>query len=112
MIIKLFVCVLLGLCVFVVLVVVVEFVCVIVCEGWVCLLLGVMLMVVGYGWICNDCLNVVVVVGVGSWVFGDVLLYEIILVNGVSWMCEVGWMLIVLGVMVDLKFGGLYLMLM
>lgn len=72
----------------------------------------VMLMIVGYGVIYNGCSRVVVIIGVVSSSFGDVLLYEIMIVDGVSCMCVIECMLLVLGVCVEFKFGGLYLMLM
>jgi copper(I)-binding protein len=81
-------------------------------EGWVRLPPGAMPMAAGYGRIRNDCPNAVVVVGAGSRAFGDVSLHETTLVNGVSRMREVERMPIAPGATVDLKPGGLHLMLM
>jgi copper(I)-binding protein len=112
MITKPFVCVLLGLCAFAASAAAAEPACVTVREGWVRLPPGAMPMAAGYGRIRNDCPNAVVVVGAGSRAFGDVSLHETTLVNGVSRMREVGRMPIAPGATVDLKPGGLHLMLM
>lgn len=112
MITKPFVCVLLGLCAFAPSAAAAEPACVSVREGWVRLPPGPMPMAAGYGQIRNDCRRAVVVVGAGSKAFGDVSLHETTLVDGVSRMRAVERLPIAAGATVDLKPGGLHLMLM
>lgn len=69
-------------------------------------------MAAGYGQIRNDCREAVVVVAAGSKAFGDVSLHETTLVDGVSRMREVERLPIAAGKTVELKPGGLHLMLM
>ncbi|WP_448134826.1 copper chaperone PCu(A)C [Stenotrophomonas rhizophila] len=112
MITKPFVCVLLGLCALATSAVAAEPACVSVREGWVRLPPGPMPMAAGYGTIRNDCRSTVVVVGAGSKAFGDVSLHETTLVEGISRMREVKRLPIAAGATVELKPGGLHLMLM
>ncbi len=112
MITKPFVCVLLGLCAFAASAGAAEPACVSVREGWVRLPPGPMPMAAGYGQIRNDCRRAVVVVGAGSKAFGDVSLHETTLVDGVSRMRAVERLPIAAGATVELKPGGLHLMLM
>ncbi len=112
MITKPFVCVLLGLCAFAASAAAAEPACVLVREGWVRLPPGPMPMAAGYGQIRNDCRRAVVVVGAGSKAFGDVSLHETTLVDGVSRMRAVERLPIAAGATVELKPGGLHLMLM
>jgi copper(I)-binding protein len=112
MITKPFVCVLLGLCALATSAVAAEPACVSVREGWVRLPPGPMPMAAGYGKIRNDCRSTVVVVGAGSKAFGDVSLHETTLVEGISRMREVERLPIAAGATVELKPGGLHLMLM
>jgi copper(I)-binding protein len=86
--------------------------CVSVHEGWVRLPPGAMPMAAGYGKIRNDCRTAVVVIGAGSKAFGDVSLHETTLVEGISRMREVERLPIAAGATVELKPGGLHLMLM
>jgi copper(I)-binding protein len=86
--------------------------CVSVREGWVRLPPGPMPMAAGYGTIRNDCRSAVVVIGAGSKAFGDVSLHETTLVEGISRMREVERLPIAAGATVELKPGGLHLMLM
>ena len=69
-------------------------------------------MAAGYGVIHNGCKAPVVVVSAGSTAFGDVSLHESTLVNGVSRMRAVERMPIAPNASVELKPGGLHLMLM
>jgi len=112
MITKPFACVLLGLCAFATLAAAAEPACVSVHGGWVRLPPGAMPMAAGYGKIRNDCRSAVVVIGAGSKAFGDVSLHETTLVDGVSRMREVERLPIAAGATVELKPGGLHLMLM
>lgn len=112
MITKPFVCVLLGLCAFAASAAAAEPACVTVREGWVRLPPGAMPMAAGYGTIRNDCRSAVVVVGAGSKAFGDVSLHETTVVEGISRMREVERLPIAAGGTVELKPGGLHLMLM
>jgi len=112
MITKPFAGVLLGLCAFATSAMAAEPACVSVHEGWVRLPPGAMPMAAGYGKIRNDCRTAVVVVGAGSKAFGDVSLHETTLVEGISRMREVERLPIAAGATVELKPGGLHLMLM
>jgi copper(I)-binding protein len=112
MITKPFVCVLLGLCALATSATAAEPACVSVREGWVRLPPGPMPMAAGYGKIRNDCGSAVVVVGAGSKAFGEVSLHETTLVEGISRMREVERLPIAAGATVELKPGGLHLMLM
>lgn len=112
MITKPFVCVLLGLCALATSAAAAEPACVSVREGWVRLPPGPMPMAAGYGKIRNDCRSAVVVVGAGSKAFGEVSLHEATLVQGISRMREVERLPIAAGATVELKPGGLHLMLM
>lgn len=112
MITKPFACVLLGLCAFATSAAAAEPACVSVHGGWVRLPPGAMPMAAGYGKIRNDCRGAVVVIGAGSKAFGDVSLHETTLVDGVSRMREVERLPIAAGATVELKPGGLHLMLM
>jgi copper(I)-binding protein len=112
MITKPFACVLLGLCAFATSAKAAEPACVSVREGWVRLPPGAMPMAAGYGKIHNGCRTAVVVVGAGSKAFGDVSLHETTLVDGVSRMRAVERLPIAPGATVELKPGGLHLMLM
>ncbi len=112
MITKPFVCVLLGLCAFAASAAAAEPACVTLRAGWIRLPPGAMPMAAGYGQIRNDCRSAVVVVGAGSKAFGDVSLHETTLVGGVSRMRAVERLPIAAGATVELKPGGLHLMLM
>ncbi len=69
-------------------------------------------MAAGYARIRNDCPGEVVVVAAGSRAFAEVSLHETTLVQGVSRMREVARLPIAAGASVELKPGGLHLMLM
>lgn len=114
MITKPFACVLLSLCALATsaAAAAAEPACVSVREGWVRLPPGAMPMAAGYGTIRNDCRSAVVVIGAGSKAFGDVSLHETTLVEGISRMREVERLPIAAGAAVELKPGGLHLMLM
>ncbi len=112
MITKPFACVLLSLCALATSAAAAEPACVSVREGWVRLPPGPMPMAAGYGTIRNDCRTAVVVIGAGSKAFGDVSLHETTLVKGISRMREVERLPIAAGATVELKPGGLHLMLM
>ncbi|AOX63348.1 MULTISPECIES: copper chaperone PCu(A)C [Stenotrophomonas] len=114
MITKPFVCVLLGVCAFAASAVAMaaEPACVSLRDGWLRLPPGAMPMAAGYGQIRNDCRAPVVVVAAGSKAFGDVSLHETTLVDGVSRMRAVERLPIAAGATVELKPGGLHLMLM
>ena len=112
MITKPFVCVLLGLCALATSAAAAEPACVSVREGWVRLPPRQMPMAAGYSKIRNDCRSAVVVVGAGSKAFGEVSLHETTLVQGISRMREVERLPIAAGATVELKPGGLHLMLM
>lgn len=112
MITKPFVCVLLGLCALAASAGAAEPACVSLRDGWVRLPPGAVPMAAGYGTIRNDCRSAVVVVGAGSKAFGDVSLHETTLVDGISRMRAVERLPIALGASVELKPGGLHLMLL
>lgn len=86
--------------------------CVVLEQGWVRLPPVQMPMAAGYGVIHNRCQKAVTVVAAGSKAFGEVSLHETTLVNGVSRMREVERLPIAAGAKVELKPGGLHLMLM
>ncbi len=88
--------------------------CVVLEQGWVRLPPPSvqMPMAAGYGVIHNRCTQAVTVVAAGSKAFGDVSLHETTVVNGVSRMREVQRLPIAAGASVELKPGGLHLMLM
>lgn len=86
--------------------------CVTIQDGWVRLPPGAMPMAAGYARIRNDCRDQVVVTAAGSRAFGEVSLHETSLVQGVSRMREVARLPIAAGASVELKPGGLHLMLM
>ena len=81
-------------------------------QGWVRLPPPGVSMAAGYGVIRNGCKAPVVVVAAGSKAFGDVSLHETTLVDGVSRMRAVEKLPIAPGASVELKPGGLHLMLM
>lgn len=81
-------------------------------QGWVRLPPPGVPMAAGYGVIRNGCRAPVVVVAAGSKAFGDVSLHETTLVDGVSRMRAVEKLPIAPGASVELKPGGLHLMLM
>ena len=114
MITKPFVCVLLGLCAFAASAptVAAEPSCVSLRDGWLRLPPAAMPMAAGYGRIRNDCREAVVVIAAGSKAFGDVSLHETTLVDGVSRMRAVERLPIAAGATVELKPGGLHLMLL
>lgn len=114
MITKPFVCVLLGLCAFAASASAVADApaCVSLRDGWLRLPPAAMPMAAGYGRIRNDCREAVVVIAAGSKAFGDVSLHETTLVDGVSRMRAVERLPIAAGATVELKPGGLHLMLM
>lgn len=114
MIAKPFVCVLLGLCAFAASASAVADApaCVSLRDGWVRLPPGAMPMAAGYGRIRNDCRETVVVIAAGSKAFGDVSLHETTLVDGISRMRAVERLPIAPGATVELRPGGLHLMLM
>ncbi len=86
--------------------------CVTLEQGWARLPVAKMPMTAGYGTIVNRCALAVTVVAAGSKAFGDVSLHETTVVNGVSRMREVERLPIAAGARVELKPGGLHLMLM
>lgn len=86
--------------------------CVTVREGWVRLPPPGVSMAAGYGAIHNGCKTAVTVVSADSTAFGDVSLHETTLVDGVSRMRAVARLPIAPGGTVELKPGGLHLMLM
>lgn len=86
--------------------------CVVLEQGWVRLPPVQMPMAAGYGVIHNRCKQAVTVVAAGSKAFGAVTLHETTLVNGVSRMREVERLPVAAGAKVELKPGGLHLMLM
>lgn len=112
MITKPFMCVLLALCAFEASAQAPVPACVTIREGWLRLPPGAMPMAAGYARIRNDCGSDVVVIGAGSRAFGEVSLHETTLVQGVSRMREVARLPIAAGASVELKPGGLHLMLM
>lgn len=69
-------------------------------------------MAAGYGVIVNRCKAAVTVVAAGSKAFGDVSLHETTVTEGVSRMREVERLPVAAGARVELKPGGLHLMLM
>jgi copper(I)-binding protein len=86
--------------------------CLTVREGWVRLPPPGVSMAAGYGQIHNGCKTAVTVVSAASTAFGDVSLHETTLVDGVSRMRAVERLPIAPGASVELKPGGLHLMLM
>lgn len=86
--------------------------CVTLEQGWARLPVAKMPMTAGYGTIVNRCALAVTVVAAGSKAFGEVSLHETTVVNGVSRMREVERLPIAAGARVELKPGGLHLMLM
>ncbi len=110
MITKPFVCVLLALCAFEASAAAPA--CVKLEQGWVRLTPGPMRMAAGYARIRNDCAGEVVVIGAGSKAFGEVSLHETTMVQGVSRMREIERLPIAAGTTVELKPGGMHLMLM
>ena len=112
MITKPFVCVLLAMCAAAASATAAEPSCVTVREGWVRLPPPGVTMAAGYGEIHNGCRTPVTVVAAGSKAFGDVSLHETTLVDGVSRMRAVERLPIAAGATVELKPGGLHLMLM
>jgi len=69
-------------------------------------------MAAGYGVLHNRCRQAVTVVAAGSRAFAAVSLHETTVVNGVSRMREVERLPVAAGAKVELKPGGLHLMLM
>ncbi|MGH8054056.1 MAG: copper chaperone PCu(A)C [Stenotrophomonas sp.] len=112
MITKPFMCVLLALCAFEVSAQTSAPACVTLEQGWVRLPPVAMPMAAGYARIRNDCRNEVVVIGAGSRAFAEVSLHETTLVQGISRMREIERLPIAAGASVELKPGGLHLMLM
>lgn len=112
MITKPFACVLLALCAAAGSAYAADPACVSVRDGWVRLPPGAMPMAAGYGQIRNDCRTPVVVVGAGSKAFGEVSLHETTIEDGISRMREIPRLAIAPGASVELKPGGLHLMLM
>ncbi|MEA5666369.1 copper chaperone PCu(A)C [Stenotrophomonas sp. MH1] len=112
MITKPFVCVLLGLCAFGAAAQTRAPACVTITDGWARLPPGATPMTAGYARLRNDCRAEVVVVAAGSRAFGEVSLHETTQVQGVSRMREVARLPIPAGATVELKPGGLHLMLM
>lgn len=86
--------------------------CVVLEQGWVRLPPVQMPMAAGYGVIYNRCKQAVTVVAAGSKAFADVTLHETTVADGVSRMREVERLPIAAGAKVELKPGGLHLMLM
>ena len=86
--------------------------CVTLEQGWLRMPVAKMPMAAGYGTIVNRCAVPVTVVGAGSRAFGDVSLHETTVVDGVSRMREVERLPIAAGARMELKPGGLHLMLM
>ncbi|RRU22233.1 copper chaperone PCu(A)C [Stenotrophomonas sp. 278] len=86
--------------------------CVVLEQGWVRMPPAQMPMSAGYGVIHNRCKQAVSVVAAGSKAFAEVTLHETTVVNGVSRMREVERLPIAAGAKVELKPGGLHLMLM
>ena len=86
--------------------------CVTLEQGWVRMPVARMPMAAGYGVIVNRCKAAVTVVAAGSKAFGDVSLHETTVTEGVSRMREVERLPVAAGARVELKPGGLHLMLM
>jgi periplasmic copper chaperone A len=86
--------------------------CVTLEQGWVRMPVGQGTMSAGYGTIVNRCTKAVAVIAAGSKAFGDVSLHETTVTNGVSRMREVERLPVAAGARVELKPGGLHLMLM
>ena len=86
--------------------------CVTVEQGWVRLTPAAMRMAAGFARIRNGCAGEVVVIGAGSKAFADVSLHETTVTEGVSRMREIERLPIAAGASVELKPGGLHLMLM
>lgn len=112
MITKPFVGVLLAMCAFPAAAEVAAPACVTLTDGWVRLPPMAMPMAAGYARLRNDCRDEIVVVAAGSRAFGEVSLHETTLNQGVSRMREVARLPIAAGASVELKPGGLHLMLM
>ena len=86
--------------------------CVSVEQGWVRLTPAATRMAAGFARIRNGCAGEVVVIGAGSKAFADVSLHETTVTEGVSRMREIERLPIAAGASVELKPGGLHLMLM
>ncbi|MBA8681728.1 copper chaperone PCu(A)C [Stenotrophomonas tumulicola] len=87
--------------------------CVQVKEGWARLpAVATMPMTAGYATVHNGCDQPVTVIGARSSSFGDVSLHETTVTDGVSRMQHVHQLPIAAGASVELKPGGLHLMLM
>lgn len=86
--------------------------CVVVEDGWLRLPPGGSPMAAGYARIRNSCAADVVIVAAGSKAFADVSLHETRMEQGVSRMREIERLPIAAGATVELKPGGMHLMLM
>lgn len=81
-------------------------------DGWIRLTPARMPMLGGFGRIGNPCPRAVTITGVSSPAFGDVSLHETRMVDGVSRMRPVSELQVPANGAVELKPGGLHLMLM